>query len=116
MSTVSGVPTAQQLLIGGAWRDAGDGRTHDVIGAGEQPVTRQAAASAADARAAADAAAAALPAWAATAPSERRDLLAKAGELLASRIEGEPLPLEGDLADALDPARFALKQVRRGTL
>jgi tRNA 5-methylaminomethyl-2-thiouridine biosynthesis bifunctional protein len=39
-----------------------------------------------------------------------------AGELLASLIEGEPLPLEGDLADALDPGRFVLKRARRGTL
>jgi len=41
---------------------------------------------------------------------------ALAGELLASLIEGEPPPLEGDLADALDPARFALRQARRGRL
>ncbi len=41
---------------------------------------------------------------------------ALAGELLASLIEGEPLPLEGDLADALDPGRFTLKQVRKGML
>lgn len=39
-----------------------------------------------------------------------------AGEMLASMIEGEPLPLEGDLADALDPGRFLLKQARRGRL
>ena len=41
---------------------------------------------------------------------------ALAGELLASLIEGEPLPLEGDLADALDPGRFAMRQLRRGKL
>ena len=41
---------------------------------------------------------------------------ALAGELLASMIEGEPLPVEGDLADALDPGRFVLKQARRGKL
>jgi len=41
---------------------------------------------------------------------------ALAGEMLASRIEGEPLPLEGDLADALDPGRYVLKLVRRGSL
>lgn len=39
-----------------------------------------------------------------------------AAELLASRIEGEPLPLETDLAEALDPARFLLRQLRRGLL
>ena len=39
---------------------------------------------------------------------------ALAGEMLASLIEDEPSPLEGDLADALDPGRFVLKQARRG--
>lgn len=37
-----------------------------------------------------------------------------AAELLASSLEGEPLPIERELADALDPARFALKVHRRG--
>ena len=41
---------------------------------------------------------------------------ALAGEMLASLIEGEPLPLEGDLADALDPGRFVLRQARHGML
>jgi len=34
-------------------------------------------------------------------------------EMLASLIEGEPLPLEARLADALDPARFLLRTLRR---
>ncbi len=33
-------------------------------------------------------------------------------ELLASGIEGEPLPLEGPLVDAVDPARFARRAER----
>jgi tRNA 5-methylaminomethyl-2-thiouridine biosynthesis bifunctional protein len=37
-----------------------------------------------------------------------------AAELLASHLEGEPLPIEHELAVALDPARFALKTYRRG--
>jgi len=37
-----------------------------------------------------------------------------AGEFLASQMAGEPLPVEGDLADALDPGRFLLKPVRPG--
>jgi tRNA 5-methylaminomethyl-2-thiouridine biosynthesis bifunctional protein len=41
---------------------------------------------------------------------------ALAGEIVASLLEGEPLPLEGDLADALDPARFVLRRLRAGTL
>jgi tRNA 5-methylaminomethyl-2-thiouridine biosynthesis bifunctional protein len=36
------------------------------------------------------------------------------GELIANLVEGEPLPLECDLADAVDPARFALRRARRG--
>ena len=38
------------------------------------------------------------------------------GELIASAVEGEPAPLETDLADAIDPARFLLRRVRRGKL
>jgi tRNA 5-methylaminomethyl-2-thiouridine biosynthesis bifunctional protein len=34
-------------------------------------------------------------------------------ELIASELEGEPLPLEGDLVDALEPARFAKRAERR---
>jgi tRNA 5-methylaminomethyl-2-thiouridine biosynthesis bifunctional protein len=37
---------------------------------------------------------------------------ALAAELIASELEGEPLPLEGRLADALEPARFA-RRARR---
>jgi len=37
-----------------------------------------------------------------------------AGELLASMLEGEPLPLERRLVAALDPGRFALRASRRG--
>jgi tRNA 5-methylaminomethyl-2-thiouridine biosynthesis bifunctional protein len=36
------------------------------------------------------------------------------GELLASLIEGEPCPVEGSLADAIDPARMALRRIARG--
>jgi tRNA 5-methylaminomethyl-2-thiouridine biosynthesis bifunctional protein len=36
-----------------------------------------------------------------------------AAELLASALEGEPLPMENELAQALDPARFVLKEYRR---
>ena len=39
---------------------------------------------------------------------------ALAAELLASELEGEPLPLEGKLADALSPLRFAQRALRRG--
>jgi tRNA 5-methylaminomethyl-2-thiouridine biosynthesis bifunctional protein len=39
-----------------------------------------------------------------------------AAETLAGIIEGEPLPLESDLADAVDPSRFVLRRLRRGRL
>jgi tRNA 5-methylaminomethyl-2-thiouridine biosynthesis bifunctional protein len=38
-----------------------------------------------------------------------------AAELLASQLEGEPLPVERELSRAVDPARFHLRALRRGT-
>jgi tRNA 5-methylaminomethyl-2-thiouridine biosynthesis bifunctional protein len=38
---------------------------------------------------------------------------ALAAEILASELEGEPLPVEGRLADALDPLRFARRMIHR---
>jgi tRNA 5-methylaminomethyl-2-thiouridine biosynthesis bifunctional protein len=35
-------------------------------------------------------------------------------ELIASQLEGEPWPLERDLAEALDPARYLLRALRQG--
>jgi tRNA 5-methylaminomethyl-2-thiouridine biosynthesis bifunctional protein len=35
-------------------------------------------------------------------------------ELIAAQIEGEPWPIERDLAAAVDPARFLLRRLRRG--
>jgi tRNA 5-methylaminomethyl-2-thiouridine biosynthesis bifunctional protein len=40
-------------------------------------------------------------------------LAALLAEVLAAQIEGSPLPLETDLANALDPARVALRRLRR---
>ena len=38
-----------------------------------------------------------------------------AAELLACQLEGEPLPLERQLVEALDPARFLLRERRRAS-
>jgi tRNA 5-methylaminomethyl-2-thiouridine biosynthesis bifunctional protein len=38
-----------------------------------------------------------------------------AAELLAAQLDGAPLPLESELVDALDPARFMLRERRRNT-
>lgn len=39
-----------------------------------------------------------------------------AAEIITCRISGEPLPLENDLAAAVDPARFVLRNLRQGQL
>lgn len=41
-------------------------------------------------------------------------LAALLAEILAAQIEGTPLPIETDLADAIDPARMALRRLRHG--
>jgi tRNA 5-methylaminomethyl-2-thiouridine biosynthesis bifunctional protein len=41
---------------------------------------------------------------------------ALSGEVLASMIEGEPLPIEADLLEAIDPARFLERGLRRGQI
>ena len=40
---------------------------------------------------------------------------ALAAEIIASELEGEPLPVEGKLADALAPQRFARRAESRGS-
>ena len=40
---------------------------------------------------------------------------ALAAEIIASELEGEPLPIEGKLADALDAARFRKREESRGS-
>ena len=52
--------------------------------------------------------------WALCAMGSRGLTLAMLGaELLVAKLEGEPLPIEKELADALDPARFVLKHARK---
>ncbi len=41
-------------------------------------------------------------------------LAALAGQAVAALMDGDPMPLEDDLRDAVDPARFAWRQARRG--
>ena len=38
-----------------------------------------------------------------------------AAELIAAGLEGEPLPLEGKLVEAMDPGRFARRAKLRRT-
>jgi tRNA 5-methylaminomethyl-2-thiouridine biosynthesis bifunctional protein len=39
-----------------------------------------------------------------------------AAECLTSQIEGEPLPIDASLTDAIDPGRFVVRRARRGML
>jgi len=39
-----------------------------------------------------------------------------AAEMLAAQLEGEPLPLPADLVAAIDPARFILRDLKRGAV
>jgi tRNA 5-methylaminomethyl-2-thiouridine biosynthesis bifunctional protein len=41
---------------------------------------------------------------------------ALAAELIASQIDGEPWPIERELAEAIDPARFLLRALRHGAV
>ncbi|MGH8999458.1 MAG: aldehyde dehydrogenase family protein, partial [Acidimicrobiia bacterium] len=78
----------RQLFIDGKFRDAGDGATFEV----EDPATTEVLCSvsdggADDAGAALDAAAASQPAWAATPPRERGEILRRAFEIITDRSD-----------------------------
>jgi len=76
----------QELLIDGNWTAGSSGRSFENRHPYSGVVFGSAvAAGVEDARAAVDAAAAAFPDWSATPPAKRRELLAKAAELLAAR-------------------------------
>src|SRR2546423_9697237 len=76
------------LLIGGEWKEAAAGGTFERTDPFKgEPAGSAAAGQREDAHAAADAAAAAFPAWAASPPSQRRELLQKAAGLLMERAE-----------------------------
>src|SRR5476651_2053457 len=75
-----------QYYAGGVWRDAEDGRTFDDLEPYSGKVyAKIAAASRKDMKIAIDAAAKAFPAWAATTPSEKAELLFKAAAIIKRR-------------------------------
>jgi tRNA 5-methylaminomethyl-2-thiouridine biosynthesis bifunctional protein len=39
---------------------------------------------------------------------------AMAGEIIASDLAGDPMPVEADLLESVDPARFLARRLRRG--
>lgn len=84
----------------------GPGATFDVLGpATHSVITTVSAGTAGDAREEADAAAAALPAWSATAPRERTDMLLRANELMAAQAGEPPAPLAWENSKTLAYAR-----------
>jgi succinate-semialdehyde dehydrogenase/glutarate-semialdehyde dehydrogenase len=101
---LAGVPT--QLLIGGRWRDSGDGGTLPV----EDPSTGQtlvriADATVADGDAALSAAAAAQAGWAATPPRERGEILRRSFEALVERVDELALVMTLEMGKSLAESR-----------
>src|SRR5580692_8546719 len=99
-----GVPT--QLLIAGAWVDASDHSTFEV----DDPATGEVIAEVAngtveDGLAAVTAAAEALPAWAATAPRQRAEILRRTFELMTERSEDLARLIVRENGKALKDAR-----------
>jgi succinate-semialdehyde dehydrogenase/glutarate-semialdehyde dehydrogenase len=81
-------PGRRALFIGGRWREAESGKRFPVLDPADgSTITDVADGGASDAMAALDAAAAVQPAWAATAPRERGEILRRAFELLVQRAD-----------------------------
>ncbi|MFD3619801.1 NAD-dependent succinate-semialdehyde dehydrogenase [Streptomyces sp. NPDC058676] len=96
----------KQLFIAGGWQDAESGRTLSV----DNPATGEelclvADASPADGGRAAEAAVAAQPAWAATPPRERSEILRRAYEIIISRTEELALLMTLEMGKPLAEAR-----------
>ncbi len=104
----AGVVQAVQggLFIGGQWREATGGGRIDV----DDPSTTEVIATVADATvadgtAALDAAVAAQPAWAATAPRERGEILRRAFELIIARSEDLAMLMTLEMGKPLKESR-----------
>ncbi|WP_346232994.1 NAD-dependent succinate-semialdehyde dehydrogenase, partial [Parafrigoribacterium mesophilum] len=106
-----------ELLIGGTWRAADDGARFDVINPADGEVIASVpSGSEQDALAAVAAASAALPAWAATPPRQRGEILRRAFELMTRRAEefAQLIVLENgkSLADARGEVAYAAEFFR----
>ncbi|MGY1632186.1 NAD-dependent succinate-semialdehyde dehydrogenase [Geodermatophilus sp. SYSU D01186] len=98
------VPTG--VLVGGTWRDGGDGAAFDVVDPADGTVlARVADATPADAADAVRAAAEALPGFAATPPRQRSEVLRRAFELMTARAEEFALLITRENGKALTDAR-----------
>lgn len=106
-----------KLYIGGAWRDASDGATFEVLNpADETPLTRVASGTVEDAMACLDAAEAAFAPWAAKTPRERGEILRRAFETVTARMDdiARLITLENGKAraDAMGEANYAAEFFR----
>jgi succinate-semialdehyde dehydrogenase/glutarate-semialdehyde dehydrogenase len=106
-----------RLYIGGAWRDASDGRTIDVLDpASEEHLASVASGSPDDMVDAVAAAHEAGPAWAATPPRHKANVLRRAFDLMLEREKefAELITLENGktLADSLGEVRYGAEFLR----
>ena len=100
------IPVRTGLYIDGAWGASTDGATIEVIDpSSEEVITSVASASIDDGLAAVEAADRALPAWAATAPRLRAEILRHAFELMTERAEGLAKLITQENGKALKDAR-----------
>jgi succinate-semialdehyde dehydrogenase/glutarate-semialdehyde dehydrogenase len=105
-SSLEALAAPPQLLVGGRWMDASDARTFvvDDPASGER-IAEVADASVADGLAAVTAAHDALPAWAATPPRQRAEVLRRAFELMTERTEDLARLIVRENGKALPDAR-----------
>ena len=100
------IPVRTGLYIDGAWRAASDGeQIEEFDPASEQIITTVDSASIEDGLAAVEAASRALPAWAATSPRRRAEILRKAFELMTARAEDFAKLMSQENGKALKDAR-----------
>ena len=103
-SVIDSVPKG--LLIGGQWRDGGDGQTIAVDDpATGRVLTHVAAATVADGRAALDAAVAAQADWARTPPRDRGELLRAAYEKITARADDFAMLMTLEMGKTLAESR-----------
>ena len=95
----------RQLFIGGEWRPASGGGRFDIIDPADGSVlTDVADGTVDDARAALDAAVGAQPAWAATPPRERGEILRRAFDLVTARADDLALLMSLEMGKTLAEA------------
>jgi succinate-semialdehyde dehydrogenase/glutarate-semialdehyde dehydrogenase len=100
------IPVRTGLYIDGMWRAASDGAEIEVLDpASEEVIASVASASVEDGLAAVEAAHRALPAWAATAPRRRGEVLRKAFELMSARADDFAKLMSQENGKALKDAR-----------